>query len=80
MLARGPCVAIHAEALPTDRVAVGPTPTGTGQGTAGPEKAHSAVKVTGGPHAPWGAKAVASDRVTGYTTLAVTPLAAALSE
>lgn len=43
LLARGSCVAIHAEALPTDRVAVGPTPTGTGQGTAGPEKAHSAV-------------------------------------
>lgn len=38
------------------------------------------TKVTGGPHAPWGAKAVASDRVTGCITLAVTPLAAALSE
>lgn len=80
MPAHGPCVAIHAVALPADGVAVGPTPTGTAQGTARPEKAHSAVKVTGGPHAPWGAKAVASDGVAGCPTLTVTPLAAALSE
>lgn len=38
------------------------------------------TKVTGGPHASWGAKAAASDRVTGCPALTVTPQATALSE
>lgn len=80
LTACGPRVAIQAVALPTDGVAVSPSPTVTAQGTTWPKKALSAIKVTGGPHAPWGAKAVASDRVTGHPTLAVTLLAAALSE
>lgn len=41
--ARGPCVAIHTQALPTDGVAVGPTPAGAAQGTAWPEEAPSAA-------------------------------------
>lgn len=45
---------------------------------------HQAVprltQVTGGPCAPRGAQAVASDGVTGHPKLAVTLLAAALSE
>lgn len=80
MPARGPCVAVHTVALPSDGVTISPTPAVTAQGTARPEEAPSAVKVTGGPHAPWGTKAVAGDGVTGHPTLTVTLLVAALSK
>lgn len=79
LTACGPHVAVHTVALPTDGVTVHPTPTVTAQGTARPEGAPAAVKVTGGPCAPRGAEAEASDRVTGCRSLAVTLLAAALS-
>lgn len=49
LTACGPHVAVHTVALPTDGVTVHPTPTVTAQGTARPEGAPAAVKVTGGP-------------------------------
>lgn len=80
MLAGGAHVAIHAAALPTDRVTGSATPTATAQGTARPEEARSAVKVTGGPCAPWGTKTLAGDGVAGCPHLTVTVLTATLSE
>lgn len=46
--ARGPCVAVHAEALPTDRVTVSPAPAGAVQDTAWPEEAPPAACGWGG--------------------------------
>lgn len=78
--ASGSHVAVHTVALPTDGVAVGPTPAITAQGAARPKAAPSAIQVTCGSCPPRWAKAEAADGITGHTRVAVTLLQAAISK
>lgn len=78
--ASGSHVAVHTVALPTDGVAVGPTPAITVQGAARPKAAPSTIQVTCGSCPPRRAKAEAADGITGHTRVAVTLLQAAISK